>query len=55
MTVEWVILAWHLLDTGFYESQKPEADMIQFLASTLFWDRKVRIGILALATFAALC
>jgi hypothetical protein len=29
--------------------------MIALLNNPLFWDRKIRIGILTLATFAALC
>ena len=33
----------------------PEAPQMSLITSTLFWDRKVRIAILVLATFAALC
>jgi hypothetical protein len=29
--------------------------MLRFLYHPAFWDRKVRIAILTLATFAALC
>jgi hypothetical protein len=29
--------------------------MMQVLTSPPFWDRKVKIAILALATFAAMC
>ena len=29
--------------------------MLQTVLSPLFWDRKLRIAILALATFAAMC
>jgi len=29
--------------------------MLRFLNNPLFWDRKVRIAVLTLATFLALC
>jgi hypothetical protein len=29
--------------------------MLNYLQSPIFWDKKVRIAILALATFVALC
>ena len=29
--------------------------MLQAVLNPVFWDRKLRIGVLALATFAAMC
>jgi hypothetical protein len=34
---------------------RPRFGTMTLLLSTLFWDKKLKIGVLTLATFAALC
>jgi len=41
---------------GMHVDKHPaRSQMLRFLYHPAFWDRKVRIAILTLATFAALC
>lgn len=47
----WRALACWLKNSG----ERRALTMIALLYNPLFWDKKVRIAILTLATFAALC
>ena len=40
---------------GLRHSTYGETLMIEFIANPLFWNKKVKLAVLALATFAALC
>jgi hypothetical protein len=40
---------------GLFNRRHGDASMMTVLTSRWFWDKKIRIGILALATFIALC
>jgi|GEM_PF-1021728 hypothetical protein len=51
-TVKLPLPAWALYDPNQKVANRP---MLNHLTSSGFWDRKIRIGILVLATFIAMC
>jgi hypothetical protein len=51
-TVKLPLPVWDLYDPDQKVAQRP---MLDQLTSSGFWDRKIRIGILVLATFIAMC
>ena len=46
---------WRQIPRGGVVFKPPRKPPMALMLSTLFWDKKVKIAILTLATFAALC